>query len=461
MKVLIVRYSEIGVKSDVVRKKMEKALIHNLIEAAKAHSCGEVKVEKGQGRIYLHGNVECLKISSSKVFGVKSVSPSEMIEFSTINDIVNYAENLWKDRILGKTFAVRVRRVGEHQFTSIDVAREVGDKLHKYAKVNLDNPDVELHIEIRKNRAYFFEEIIEGPGGLPLGVEGKGLALVSGGIDSPVAAWMIMRRGVALDILHCNISGPMAFSAIKLVFEKLKQWSYGYTPKIYVIDCGKIIYSIMKEIDKKLWPVAFKRALYLIAVELAKKYDYKCIVTGEALGQVSSQTLHSLSALQHGIDILFLRPLIGFDKDSIVEMAKKIGTFNISTSIPEYCAIFSHKPKTKPTIKDIEVIDNVLTKLVKEVVEQQESKTDVENLFITNIPENSVIIDLRNETDYKRSHLPNAIRIDPKDVLDYVIRKGDKNATYVLYCYNGVMSGDIAYRLRQMGYKAYALAENK
>lgn len=438
---------------------MERTLISNLLYAAKQYNCGETKVEKGQGRIYLYGNIECLKFSSSKVFGVKSVSPAEVMEFSTIDDIVNYAEKLWKDKIIGKTFAVRVRRVGKHNFNSIDVAKKVGDRLHNYAKVNLDSPDISLNIEIRQNKAYFYDEIIDGPGGLPLGVEGKGLALVSGGIDSPVATWMIMRRGVALDILHCNISGPIAFSAIKSVFEKIKEWSLGYTPRIYVIDCGKIIYTIMKELDKRLWSVAFKRALYLIASELAKKYGYKCVVTGEAIGQVSSQTLHALSALQHKIDVLFVRPLIGFDKDSIVKLAKQIGTFTLSTGVPEYCAMFSHKPKTKPTLKDIEMIDTVIGKVIQEVLQEQEAEPPIENVFTYKVPENAVVIDLRNEADYRQSHLPNAIRLDPKDVLDFIIRKGDKNSTYVLYCYNGVVSGDLAYRLRKMGYKAYALIE--
>lgn len=465
MKLLIIRYSEIGIKSDAVRKKMERTLISNLLSSAKQHKCGDVKVEKVQGRIYLYGNVECLKMSSSEVFGVSSVSPAEEIEFSSIEEIADNAEKLWKDKVIGKTFGVKVRRVGKHNFTSMDVARKIGERLYLYGKVNLDNPEIQLNVEIRENKAYFFDEIVKGPGGLPLGIEGRGLALVSGGIDSPVAAWMIMKRGVALDILHCNISGPIAFSTIKVIFEKIKGWSHGYTPKTYVIDCGKIVYTIMKEIDKRLWSIAFKRALYLIASELAKKFDYKCIVTGESLGQVSSQTLSALNALQHNIDTLFLRPLIGFNKDDIIKIAQQIRTFDLSTSIPEYCAIFSHRPRTKPRIKDIEYIDNILAKVIREILQEQQNQTSIfasiENIFIDKIPKDSIIIDLRSEKEYKRSHIPNSIRIDPKDVLDFIIKKGDKNSTYVLYCYNGVTSGDLAYRLRQMGYKAYALSDKK
>ncbi|AWR96424.1 tRNA 4-thiouridine(8) synthase ThiI [Acidianus sulfidivorans JP7] len=459
MKVVIVRYAEIGIKSDRVRKKMENVLISNILYLVKKNGCKNSKVEKERGRIFFYGDTDCIKISASKVFGVKSVSEADEITFSSIDEIVNYAEKIWKDKINSKIFAVRVKRVGKHNFTSIDVAAKVGERLYQYGKVNLENPEITLFIEIRNNRAFFFDEVIEGPGGLPIGVEGKGIALVSGGIDSPVAAWMIMKRGVALDILHCNISGPLSLSSISLIFEKLKEWSAGYMPKIYIIDCGKLIYTIMKNIDRRLWSIAFKRGLYLLANEIAKKYGYKAIVTGESLGQVSSQTLSVLSSLEYKIDTLFLRPLIGFDKDEISKLAQKIGTLELSNKVPEYCAIFSHKPKTKASIKDIEYIDSKLDGVIQEILSQNETmNVDDKNIFIDTIPENSIVIDLRDEADYQKSHIPNSLRMDPKDVLDYIISKGDKNSTYVLYCYNGVMSGDLAYRLRKLGYKVYALS---
>ncbi|ARM74904.1 tRNA uracil 4-sulfurtransferase ThiI [Acidianus manzaensis] len=455
MKVIVVRYGEIGIKSTNVRKKMENVLISNLLYSAKYHNCGETKVVKEQGRIFLYGNTDCLKVSSPKVFGVKSISEAEEISFTSINEIVDYAEKIWKDKIGGKSFAIRVRRIGNHNFTSIDVESRIGEKLYQYGKINLKNPDLTFYIEIRQNKAFFFDKIIEGPGGLPIGVEGRGLALVSGGIDSPVAAWMIMKRGVALDILHCDISGPLALSSISLIFEKIKEWSLGYTPKVYIIDCGKLIYTIMKKIDRRFWSIAFKRGLYLLANEIAQKYGYKAIVTGESLGQVSSQTLSVLSSLEYKIDTLFLRPLIGFDKDEITKLAQKIGTFDLSTKVPEYCALFSHKPRTKASIKDIEYIDKELDGIIQEILSQNET-IKTENVFIDKIPENAIVIDLRNENDYKKSHIPNSIRIDPKDVFEYIIKTRDKNSTYVLYCYNGVMSGDLAYRLRKMGYNAYA-----
>ena len=460
MKLLIVRYDEIGVKSDIVRKKLEKLLIDNLKASASYFKCGEVKAEKGQGRIYLYGNIDCLKISSSKVFGVKSVSPAEKITFQNLNEIIDFAEKLWKNKIEGKRFAIRVRRVGKHDFTSIGAAARIADRFN--GKVDLENPEVEVFVEIRQNEAYFYDEIIKGPGGLPLGSEGKALALVSGGIDSPVASWMIMKRGVTLDILHCNISGPNNLSSIMKVIDKIKEWSQGYTPRVFIVDCGKIMEAIMKKVDIRLWSVAFKRALYLIAINYADKIGAKAIVTGESLGQVSSQTLSVLSGLQHKIDLLFLRPLIGFDKDEIVKLAREIGTFELSTKVPEYCALFSHKPRTKVTIEEIEKIDEALKEAVEETLKESEQmQTENYNVqvYLDKLPtslQNTVIIDLRKEEEYEKSHLPNAIRLDPWEVMDFVLKTG-KDKTYILYCEKGIVSGDLAYRLKKMGYNAFAL----
>ncbi|BDC18446.1 tRNA uracil 4-sulfurtransferase ThiI [Acidianus sp. HS-5] len=460
MKLLIVRYDEIGVKSNIVRKKLENLLISNLRASANYFNCGEVKVEKGQGRIYLDGNVDCLKISSSKVFGVKSVSPAEKITFQSLNEITNFAEKLWSKKVDGKKFAVRVRRVGKHDFTSIEAAARIADRFQ--GKVDLENPEVEVFVEIRQNEAYFYDEIIKGPGGLPLGSEGKALALVSGGIDSPVASWMIMKRGVALDILHCNISGPNNLSMILKVVDKIKEWSQGYTPQVFIVDCGKIMEVIMKKVDVRLWSVAFKRALYLIATNYANRIGAKSIVTGESLGQVSSQTLSVLSGLQYKIDKLFLRPLIGFDKDDIVKLAMEIGTFELSTKVPEYCAIFSHKPRTKVSIEEIEKIDEILKEAIEDTVKESEIKKKKKEeyiVYLNKLPEslqNTIIIDLRKEEEYKKNHLPSAIRLDPWNVMDFVLKSG-KDKTYILYCEKGVVSGDLAYRLKKMGYTAYAL----
>ncbi len=258
MKVLIVRYDEIGIKKPGTRNKMENTLISNLLASAKVHNCDKTVVKKHQGRIFLYGDVECLSNSSIKVFGVRSVSIAEELHFESINNIAEKATEIWSNRVVGKRFAVVVRRVGKHNFSSYDVARLVGEALLKYGgKVDLDNPEVSFYIEIRDNMAYFYDNIIEGPGGLPLGSEGIAISLISGGIDSPVSSWMIMKRGVAVDFLYCNLGSEITKNAVLNVIYRLLEWSQGYTPKIFVADCSVITKTIMTQIDKKIWPLAF------------------------------------------------------------------------------------------------------------------------------------------------------------------------------------------------------------
>nr|MCL7344877.1 THUMP domain-containing protein [Candidatus Aramenus sulfurataquae] len=143
MKVLIVRYSEVGIKGDFTRRKMERLLINNLLASAKRKGCGKVGVVHGEGRIFLYGDVDCLAKSSTMVFGVKSVSPAEELEFTSLDQIAEKAEELWREEVKGRSFAVRVRRLGQHPFSSIDVADAIGSRLVKYGRVNLDSPEVE------------------------------------------------------------------------------------------------------------------------------------------------------------------------------------------------------------------------------------------------------------------------------------------------------------------------------
>ncbi|NON62316.1 tRNA sulfurtransferase, partial [Acidianus sp. RZ1] len=255
-------------------------------------------------------------------------------------------------------------------------SEKVGEKLANYGRVFLENPDISLHIEIRDNSAFFFDEILEGPGGLPLMAEGKALALISGGIDSPVAAWMIMKRGVAVDFMYCNITGPIGEKEVQEVVNRIGQWSIGYTSHFYSINCLKIAEVISSNISKRLQSIAFKRALYRIGQELAKKVNAGAIVTGESLAQVSSQTLSSLRSLSFGMDTLILRPLIGFDKLEIIKLAEKIGTFEASIKVPEYCSMFSHHPKTKVKLEDIKEIDKQLDDVINNVILQINSKMD-------------------------------------------------------------------------------------
>lgn len=468
--VVIVRYGELAIKRGSTRRKMEELLIRAIREATS--ECGTSTTRREPGRIFIYSeNDECVAARAARVFGVVSASPAHETTFNSLEELAKWAAGLWAKEVAGRKFAVRVHRVGVHNFTSRDVAARVGALLAEAGgKVDLESPDVELYIEVRGNRAYAFDKEYRGPGGLPLGSEGKVLALVSGGIDSPVAAWYIMRRGAYADILHCSLGGSLALSATLKVIERLLEWSYGYNARVYVADCAKIADSIRRNIDSHLWSIAFKRALYRLAEVIARRAKAQAIVTGESLGQVSSQTLQALSAVEKDIDMPVLRPLIGLDKEEIVEAAKRIGTYELSTQVPEYCAIFSREPRRWASTAEIEAIDLALWDIIQATAAEAKvyKKTELRevatslsseahSVVIDQPPPGAVIVDLRDEESYAKWHLPGAVRVDVDKVFDFVEKMGRDNV-YVFYCYTGGLSADVAERLRKSGYKAYSLS---
>ena len=465
--VVVVRPGEFTIKRGATRAEMEKLLLKAAREAAE--ECGGAKFEKEPGRIYARGDTQCLKKALARVFGVKSVSPAYVMKFEGVADIAREAARLWVGLAAGRRFAVRVHRVGNHPFTSRDVAAAVGSALVAAgARVDLENPEVEFFVEVRGDRAYFYTEVVEGPGGLPLGSEGKVLALVSGGIDSPVAAWLLMRRGAHVDVLHCNLGGTVALRHTLEVIKRLLAWSYGYNARVIIGDCSPVAKALRSGVREELWNIAFKRALYRIGAEVAKTVRAAALVTGESLGQVSSQTLQALAAAEMGVGMPILRPLIGMDKDEITKLAQRIGTYEISAKTPEYCAVFSRRPKKWATREEIEEIDFALhdavaavasnVKVVRkwQLAEFIKTLSPPEDIEVETPPEGAVVVDLRDEESYRKWHLPGAVRADFDEVLSLVDKLG-RDKTYVFYCYSGGLSLDVAESLRKLGIKAYSL----
>ena len=207
--IVLVRYGEIGVKSNRVRVRLENLLIKNIQESLRRGGVLNYSISKARGRILVNAPKEDLikaALMAARVFGVVSTSPAYSLNFSSINEITIAAYELWRSKVNGRRFAVRVSRTGNHPFTSIDVARRVGAVLYPFSNgVDLDNPEVELYVEIRDNYAYLFDEVIYGPGGLPLGSQGgKGLALASGGFDSLVVYWLRGGGGAWVVDLFCS-----------------------------------------------------------------------------------------------------------------------------------------------------------------------------------------------------------------------------------------------------------------
>lgn len=354
---IIVRYGEIGIKSPKVRRKFEKKLVSNI------KSKIDCKVKLDQGRIFIYpADFDHALESLGKIFGIVSFSPaiSTTTDFGSIRRVIeNYmkemiSEGLFSDKT---SFAIRSTRAGIHDFTSKDMASFCGSVVVEMtnAPVDLDHPDFELFVEVRQDKTYVYHEKIQGLGGLPLKTQGKLVVLLSGGIDSPVAAFLMMKRGCEIVALHFDndpYTTPESKQKVIKIAKKLKSYSAGSKFKMYHIKYGNFLKKCLSEAEK-LTCVLCKRGMYRIAEEIAKRENAKGIVDGSSLGQVASQTLPNLMATRYSISLPIFSPLIGFDKVEIERLAREIGTYEISISPDKGCSAVPKYPETNANLVNV------------------------------------------------------------------------------------------------------------
>ncbi|MEM4139016.1 MAG: THUMP domain-containing protein, partial [Sulfolobaceae archaeon] len=247
---------------------------------------------------------------------------------------------------------VRVKRVGNHNFTSLDLARSIGSSLYKYSSgVDLGSPEAEVYVYVRYNKAYLYKEVYEGPKGLPVGTSGRTIVLFSGGFDSPVATWFMMKRGNVPIILNFLLGGNIHKEIVLNEVKLLREWSGSNSLYVYLVN-GIKVQMKLASVEPKIRIVVLKRVMYKTAEVLASRLGAHSITTGESLSQVSSQTVWNLEATEYGISLPVFRPLIGFDKDEIIKYSKIIGTYELSSKLPEYCVI-SANSTTRAKVKDV------------------------------------------------------------------------------------------------------------
>ena len=355
----LVRYSEIFLKSDPVRREWEKALTGNIREVLPG-----CRVRTERGRIWVEGPVDREKLR--RVFGIVSFSPVKRCDLGDLHEnLLDLCRRNGVNHL--RTFGIRMRRVGTHPFTSQEKAVELGNLVRgefPHLEVDLKHPDLELHVEIREGDCYLFTEVIQGAGGLPLGVEGSLVALVSGGIDSPVAAWMMMKRGcrilpifVALETFLDDDARERAekvVEVLRLYQPDIRLW---VIPDSY-LACARE--GLVRRGLEKFTCLICKRRMYRIAEAVARDEGAKGIATGESLGQVASQTLDNLLVLNEAVGLPVYRPLIGLDKEEITRIAREIGTFGISTAQIKGCQAVPKKPSTSAVPEKILEIERIL-----------------------------------------------------------------------------------------------------
>lgn len=463
--VVLVRLGEITLKGRN-REKFEALLVRNIRDAVKS-SGASASIVKSYGRFYVYSGREVIPFLR-RVFGVWSLSPAVEVEYSDLESLLTSIEEFFREAVRGKTFAVRARRVGVEEFTSMDLERAVGARLLQYsAGVNLRKPDVTVHVEVRGKRAYLYTEVIPAYGGLPVGSEGRVLALVSGGFDSAVAAWYMLKRGAEVHYLFCNLGGELTklYTArvIKIIADN---WSYGYAPKLYVVDYRPLLTELARKVNHKVLGVILKRFMYRTAEAVARKIGAYAIVTGESLGQVSSQTLQNLYATDQAASMPVFRPLIGFDKEEIMRVSREIGVYEEAARVREICGVYSHQPKTACSVEealaeesrlDPTLLERVLSSL--EVLNLRSLRADdlkVPEVDIDRVPKGSIVVDIRPAEKYSKWHLPGSVNVDAAGVLEFAQSTG-RDKIYVVVCDEGGLSREIAYSLRLLGFAAYSL----
>ena len=349
---IIARYGEIGLKSPKIRSRFERRLVKNI------KATFECEVDRNQGRIYIHPkDFDEGTEKLNRVFGVVSYSPatSTHADYESIDETLGqYTRELISEGLIDENtkFAIKCRRVGTHEFTSQEMAAHCGGVVRNVvlAPVDLTNPDLTIFVEIRDDDAYIFHEKIKGPGGLPLGTQGKVVVLLSSGIDSPVAAYLMMKRGCEVVALHCNndpFSGPKVTENFNALVNQLNIYAKGTPIKKRVIDYGEYLTVAKEKAPEKMTCVLCKSGMYRIAEKLANKIGADAIVDGSSVGQVASQTLSNILATRYGVDMPILSPLIGLDKEEITLIAKDIGTFEISKIDDGGCSAVPRYPETR------------------------------------------------------------------------------------------------------------------
>ena len=386
-KSFLVKYAEIGVKGKN-KFMFEDALVKQINRALKQVD-GKFTVYKEVGRIYIdtEGEYDYDEVIEAvgRVFGVVGICPLVQVEDNGFEDlkakVIEYMDNVYGHKAI--TFKVNARRARKnYEKNSVEINMDMGeailDAFPEYS-VDVHNPDVWLNIEIRK-QINIYSMILPGPGGMPIGTAGKAMLLLSGGIDSPVAGYMIAKRGVELEATYFHAPPYTSERAKQKVIDLAKQVSkYSGAIKVNVVNFTDVQLYIYENCPHEELTIIMKRAMFKIAEHFARKSGCLGLVTGESIGQVSSQTMQSLGVINEVCDMPVYRPVIAFDKQDIIDLSIKIGTYDISIQpFEDCCTTFVAKhPVTKPTLEGIEKSEKKLNEKIDELIRQAIESVEV------------------------------------------------------------------------------------
>lgn len=433
----MISLGELTLKGFHTRTKFETLLKNNLKK-----SLNIKKTRRDKGRFLLdieEENENKIKKILGKSFGIANFAFVEEFNYTNLEDLKKKIKEKYRD-IKGKKFRITGKVINRKEINSIELQKALGEVLfNEGGIVKLKEYDLEIFVYLRENKVQIYDELIKGSHGLPIGSQGNVLVLFSGGMDSPVASWEIMKRGCKPDFLFINLGGTEHLKQVYEIYEKLKEeWAHNLDLNFYFVDGKKIVEEIKEKVKPSFRQVVLKKCFYVIAENFAYKHKYDAIITGENIGQVSTQTLKNLNAIESNINKLIVRPLITYEKDEIIRKAKIIGTYELSSNIGELCNISEGGGiKTASSVGGVEFEYGK----VKEVVE-------------------NVSIDTFDYPKITPFNKENVIYIDiSKQKID--INKLNKKEFYIIHCKDGIRASIECNILKNLGFNCTSMKTSK
>lgn len=469
-------FPEITIKTRPVRQRLIKALRRNL----------RILMGRIDSRISVTGDWDILEVESNcedenlvnqvvsilrNTPGISLISQVNKQPLPDFDGILAEIMPFYHERLQGRSFAVRSKRQGNHDFSSMDLERFLGTALLRdtgASKVDLQQPDITVRLEIRQQTLYVVTHQWRGLGGYPMGTQEPVLSLISGGFDSAVSSYQFMRRGIQTHFVFFNLGGKEHELAVKEVALYLwMRFGSSHRVKFVSVPFEPLLSEILSRVDTGHMGVVLKRMMIRAADQVAREMKLTALVTGECVAQVASQTLPNLNVIDQVTDMLVLRPLIVTDKQDVIDIARRIGTEEFSAQVPEYCGVISVKPTTraKPqrVIAEEAKIDSGLVdaavaarevQMIDRVVEVLEHR-DVEPDKVSRVPAGAVVIDIRHPEEQQRAPLGTdeyEVAVVPFYQLSSRFATMDANRQYLLYCDKGMMSRLHASHLKDAGY---------
>ncbi len=480
MKLLIRPAPEIALKGKAVRRQQMRLLRQNVRKLlgrlqSSVRVGGRIRVEGTWDRVIVELPEDRTLLPEAidtlqRVPGVSTIQEISVFPWTTMDAVAEQAVQAFRNRLKGRTFAVRVRRHGDQSFRSRDLECLVGAALMSDCEpkgVDLTRPDLEVRIEVHDHHFHIAHRRHRGAGGYPLGSVETVMTLMSGGFDSSVAAYMMMRRGIRSHFVFFNLGGAAHEIGVRQVVHYLwERYGASHSAKFVSVPFEGVVGEIMRSVNSRHWGVVLKRQMLKAAATIAGENNATALVTGDSVAQVSSQTLANLNVVDRACEQLVLRPLVSMDKEAIIDMARTIGTEPFARTMPEYCGVISRKPATRAKLDRVEADEAKMDPEVLLRAIESRQDTSVERLLETmQTPEEvelvqtpareDVIIDLRHPEEEAVAPLKlnsNPVLEIPFYELNERIQTLPDDQQYLLYCDRGTMSRMQACNLKAEGH---------